>query len=274
MTCNEVLELISAEIDGELEQHHKPQLMHHINECRSCQNEYELERMTKNLIHQAVAPAKATPAVIAAVKQNIEHENQPAIAKRLQGLLRTVFGSSPRRGMLALGGAAVILLLFFIFSPSKSHHSHAQPSDANIIHQTFNNFDRVLNGSFVPEITTSDPNEARAFFSKCGCKMKVPALKKASFVAVQHSFYNEEHVAQLVYKLGNDVIYLYEAKLQDVIEGNKLQLAPEIMEELQRTGWYMKNYKSDCSLVIWLVDSTICCAVADIKQEQLLASLR
>ena len=87
------------------------------------------------------------------------------------------------------------------------------------------------------------------------------------------SEYANERIAHLLYQHKNDVIYLYQIKFHDSFTPGGLQLPHEVMSELQRTGWYFENGKPDCSLAIWITDSTICCAIADITKEQLVASL-
>ena len=264
---------MSAAIDDELEANALSQFTQHIKECRSCRHEYELERMTKNIIQKNVAHTKTPSVVATTIRGRIGSESFLSLPS--ESLVRSLLQRPYRIGMLALGGVGIVLLLLFIFTPSKSHHTHTQPTDANIVHQTYNNFDRALEGKLVPEIASDDPATVKAFLtSKCGCNFNVPFLKKCKLVGGLHSEYNKEHVTQLVYKRDQDIVYLYQAKLQDVVEGNRLQLAPQIMNELQRTGWYFENHQPDCSLIIWLVDSTICCAVADISKDQLLASLK
>lgn len=264
---------MSAAIDGELGEAARSQFLLHIKECRPCRHEYELERMTKNIVRQSVAHAKVPASVAESIKLHIGKQQKtfPSIDEFIGSLRR----HPSRIGMLALGGVGAVLLLMFIVSPSKSHHAHTQPRDANIIHQTYNNFDGVLEGNIIPQIATDDPASVTAFFkTKCRCGFNVPRLKDCKLVGGLHSGHNEEHTVQLIYERDKDLIYIYEAKLQDVADGFHLQLSPNILAELQQTGWYFESYQPDCSLAIWLVDSTICCAVADLNKDLLLASLK
>ncbi|MDI6766735.1 MAG: hypothetical protein QME52_07940 [Bacteroidota bacterium] len=54
MNCKEILELITTEIDGELEENAKPVLRHHIVICPICCLCFELERATKSIVQRRV----------------------------------------------------------------------------------------------------------------------------------------------------------------------------------------------------------------------------
>ena len=77
-----------------------------------------------------------------------------------------------------------------------------------------------------------------------------------------------------MYKHDNKIIYMYQAKLCTVMGSACLHLPMEAKRELQQSGWYFENHSPNCSLVVWVVDSTVCCAIADINKEQLLACLK
>jgi hypothetical protein len=263
---------MSAAIDGELEPGEEPQFSLHIKECRSCRHEYELERMTKNLIHNNVSRIKVPGAVVDSIRRQLEYDQKAPLPA--EGFFSRLRQHPTRIGMLALAGAGAALLLLVI-TPSKSHRVHTQPRDSDIIHQAYNNFDDVLDGKIVPQISTDDPASVKAFLtSKCGCTFHVPQLKEFKLVGGLHSGREKGHTVQLIYEGNHDLLYVYEAKLHDVAKGDILHLSPGILAELKETGWYVDSHDPNCSLAIWLVDSTICCAIADINKEQLLASVK
>ena len=271
MTCNEVSELMSAGVDGELDQHRLSTVTEHINECRSCRTEYELERMTKNIVQRVVTPAKAPTSLEASIRQALVSQQQPGAAHR--GFLARLFQRPARTTVFAFGIAGLGLLLLMIM-PARSHRSHAQPIDANIVHQTYNNFDRVLNSSFATDVQNSDPTILTASLSKCRCNLHVPILKECRFVKGIHSLYQNDHIAEFVFARNDEPVYVYEAKLQDVLHGDNPRIDPAVLKELMQTGWYFENHQPDCSLILRLVDSTVYCSVADMSKDQLLALLR
>ena len=99
-------------------------------------------------------------------------------------------------------------------------------------------------------------------------------MKRYTLVGGNSTRYQNEALAHLVYKHGNDIVYLYQAKYQDVLKGTTLNLPSDVIDELRRTGWYFENQIPDCSLIIWVEDSLICCVIADVTKDQLLASLQ
>jgi hypothetical protein len=178
--------------------------------------------------------------------------------------------------MVALGGVGAILLLLLYTTPGGSHHhNHTAPNDADVVHQTYNNFDAVLNGHIQPEIVTDDPRKISAFFSPMvDFKVHFPPMRSYKLVGALCSQYDGKCIAQLVYRSGEDVVYLYEVDLKTAMgDGRGAKISPAAVEELRQSGQYVENHLPNCSLAMWIVDSTLCCAVADINKDVLLASL-
>jgi hypothetical protein len=262
---------MSARIDGELDESALHKFTQHINECRECRNEYELEQLTKDIIQQVIPPTKAPNSVLAAVRKSIAEEAQAEFPVRPP---QKVFAKRPNRTfMLALGLAGIAVVLFLI-TPMKSHRSHAQPVDENIVHQTYNNFDKVLNASFTPDARNNDASMFTTSLSKCRCRLHMPMLKECKFVKGTHSTFNNDHVAEFVFQRNSDPVYVYEAKLQDVMTAGSPRMDSNVLQSLLTTGWYAESREKDCSMILHLVDSTVYCTVADMNKEQLFALLR
>lgn len=271
MTCKEVLDLVSPCVDGELDPQTLSVVREHIDECRPCRQEYDLERMTKNLIQRSVAPARAPATLAAAIRQSLAADAEAEASRQV------VFRGAPRRrfgrAVAAFGliAAGVVLLMLI---PTRTYRSHAQPVDANIVHQTYNNFDRVLNSSFDADVNSHDPVMLSSTLSKCPCKLHLPALKDCRFVEGRHSFYKNDHIAEFVFLRNNNPVYVYETKLLDVVHGGNPRLDSNVMRVLRQTGWYAESNQPDCSMILRLQDSTIYCTVADMNKEQLFTLLR
>ncbi len=272
MDCNEVQKYISAVVDSETDATVKNEVSEHLRKCNGCRNEFELEQFTKYLVGNNLPKVTSPASLVTAISNLLSSERQQQITQRswyheLLDLLRW-------RTALAVSGAlAVIVLLTLI--PARSHHSHAQPIDNNIIHQTYNNFDSVLDGKIVPTMASTDPLAVKAYFtSKVNFNVHVPRLKTCSLVGGVLSEYKKECMANVVYKHNDKIIYVYQAKLGSVMGACDLQLPDEAKHDLAQTGWYFENHSPDCSLALWIVDSTLCCAIADIPKEQLIACLK
>lgn len=274
MNCQEVLESITAAVDGALSSEIVPIFQDHITQCSQCRAEYELEQITKafvrNRVRSALAPAELKQRISSAIAQ--KSISQPFSGFRPQ----TPFFARQRwRIALALGSMVIIAFVLLILTPSRSHHPHTSPNDGNIIHQTYNNYDGVLDGKIVPQVASSDPAKVQAFIQPAvNFHVSVPKMKRYTLVGGNSSQYQSHPLVHLVYQHGKDVVYLYQARFKDVLEGTSLNLPANVIDELKRTGWYFENQTPDCSLIIWVADSLICCVVADITKDQLLASLQ
>ncbi len=272
MNCQGVIESVTAAVDGVLPREIAPQFEDHIAHCPRCRAEYELERATKALIRIRVRACAAPSDLRQRISAALESENPVAIGP--QPLRRRLFTWPAWQMMLAAGGVAITVLLLFAITPTKSHHNHSQPADGNIIHQTYNNFDRILDGKIVPQVASSDPAVVEAYIQpRVNFHVKVPRMKRYTLMGGNSSLYQNRALAHIMYRSGHDFVYLYQVRYGDVLEGTALNLPPDVIAELKRTGWYFENHSPDCSLAIWLVDSSICCAIADVKKDELLASL-
>jgi anti-sigma factor (TIGR02949 family) len=265
--------LITAEIDGELAESSKAPLTEHLAVCSNCRTDYDLELSTKTFLNRRLKHVE-TPAHL---RQQIMselalHSGDPV---RTAGWLSAFVSRRSTRGFIALGSALALILIFLVITPSKPGHSHTQPRDANIIHQTFNNFDGVLSGSLSPQISSEDPAVLDTYFaSRVNFKVNCPKHKSYKLLGGVCSHFNDEPVANVVYRKGQDVVYLYETNFHCVCRGTHLNLPQAAMDQLHATGWYIENPKPECTLAVWLIDSTVCCAIADMSQDKLLAFLK
>ncbi len=269
MDCSTFQEYISAAVDGALDDKEKFALDEHVKKCHDCRNELELEQFTKNTllrtIQRASAPAALTTSIVAQLLN--EPSSVKAQSKKWEFMLPTW-----KTAFVFSGGLAAVVILFVVLSGL--HHSHTNPIDGNIIHQTYNNFDSILDGDIKPQVVSDKPEVVQSFLaSKANFNVHVPKLKRCSLVGGVFSQYKNEGIAHVIYKQNNDIIYIYQAQLGKVINEQTLQLSDQAKRDLLTTGWYFENHSPNCSLIIWTVDSTVCCAIADISRGNLLAYL-
>jgi anti-sigma factor RsiW len=270
VNCNDVAELIPAAVDGEIGQELLGSVNQHFEACPSCREEFELQQMTKRVLRNYFVRSAAPESTTGRIRQMIADERTKISASPGGKTPRSTIGF-----MWAAGFIAVAALLFIFITPSKSHHSHTQPHDGNIIHQVYNNFDGVLDGKVKPAIMTDDPQAVKAYFKPMvDFDVKVPIMRKYHLIGAVCSQYHHKCVAQLIYQGSQDMVYLYQVGCSSVLDQESgFTLPPETMKQISQSGWYVENHLPDCSLAIWIVDSTICCALADINKDVLMASL-
>lgn len=274
MDCREVKEHISSAVDNRLEGRIKSDFDTHITLCSLCRNEFELERLTKRFVQKTLLRSRPSPELSARIISRLEspavEETQPAAGGWL-----TRLWSVPRvKPAFAVGVLAVLAFLLFVSLPLNVRHLHTSPNDNNVIHQSFNNYDAVIAGTLKPEIASNDYAEVKSYFTqRVNYNVRVPRMDKCKLMGGLVSNYQGKDLAHVVYKYDDQVVYLYQVDMATALEGKTLTIPANAMDELLKTGWYVETPHPNCSLVMWVIDNTLCTAVADIDKSQLIAYL-
>lgn len=273
MECREARGLATAAIDKELAGRKPDEFLEHIGRCLGCRDEYELELMTKNVVRKNLTYIPASrdlKRLIASqiASQALEEESvRDAQQKRRRRFWRTLFGFG--------AGAGIALLLFILLLSGTFRHWHSQPVDADIIHQTYNNYDGFIRGTMTPAIASDDPILVRSFFTPVlRFPVAMPVAQPCRLVGGAWSTYADEPIAHVLYRHRNTLVYVYETRLGSLGEGGALQLSSRARLEIQRSGRYIENLMPGCTLVAWIADSTVCCAVGDLSRDEFLSYLK
>lgn len=272
MSCEEFLPLISAAVDNHLDDEERSLLFEHMSGCVHCRTEFELEQMTKQVVRQRTVRVQVPAYLSARISQQLLAEANKKFSVR-QWFEEWLPAPSWKTSFAA--GGIIVVVLAVILTIRNFPHSHTQPADNNIIHQTFNYFDSVAKGHLVPTVASSDPVQvASALAQNVNFEVYVPKLRRCRLVGGLFTNYNTEKIAHLIYQNGDKLVYLYQTCFDAIEERGVLNLPPEAKIELKQTGWYFENHLKDCSLIVWLDGSTVCAAVADMNREELLACLK
>jgi anti-sigma factor RsiW len=237
-----------------------------------CRSEFELEQMTKQYVRHRVVRVQVPAHVSARISQQLAIQSTQKLSFRewLEELL-----PAPSWKTSFAAGGIVVAVLAVILTIRNFPHSHTQPADSNIIHQSFNYFDSVLKGQLVPTVASNDPVQLESALSpNVNFEVYVPRLKRCRLVGGLFTNYNNEKIAHVIYQNDNKLIYLYQTCFDAVEERGVLNLPPKARAELKQTGWYFENHLDDCSLIVWLDGSTVCAALADMNREELLECLK
>ena len=276
MECKQVAELLTAFVDGELDWRSSAIVQQHLAVCGRCCREYRLEQQTKALLRRTIAPAK-TPDDIA------DRLNATLFAECLARSLEccNTPGHSPpwslriRKTLYIAGSTVAILVLMMALESPQINHSHVVPNDGSIIHETYNGFDGVREASFTPQIASNNPGVVRTFFNrKLSFNVNIPTLRACTLVGGNFARYHTTDVAQLVYKNGEDFVYIYEANNDSVFRGSSLNIPQPVKDALLHSGWYIENHLPDCTLAVWKANATtLCCAMAGMSKDRFIACL-
>jgi anti-sigma factor (TIGR02949 family) len=276
VTCSEALELLPAAVDGRIGEDLLHKLNHHFGTCTQCLHEFELERITKSVVRKHSRPTRSPEHLKTRIQNELNRERNALAGAGIPPKQQERKGLMGWPVFVLTGAGAVILLLLVVTTPLQpKHHTHTQPVDGDIVHQTYNNFDGVLDGKLRPEVVSDDPKVVKAFFSPMvDFDVQIPEMKKFKLIGAMCSQYDGRCIAQLVYKGNKDVVYLYEVNLRTALRAEHgARLTAKAANQLLQTGWYVESHVPDCSLAMWVKDSTLCCAIADVNKDLLLASL-
>ena len=240
--------------------------------CPPCRLSYEGERDIVALIRARVCRTSAPADVVAAVLGCIAREDRRMMQSRpsrIAQFLRTPLAAPAI--VLALSCAAILLLL------CRSGSDPPPPADRSgddMISQSVMNYSALLKGTIVPQVVSDVPDRVRAFFDgKTEFPVIVPVMKECTLVGGVLNDYRGVPLAHVMYKHGNQTIYVYQACRATVMEGKNLRLPPEALREIERSGCYRGTTPNGDGIVVWVKGATICAAVASMKGEHLLAHL-
>jgi anti-sigma factor RsiW len=270
--CEEFQDLIAAAVDRYLPGQEREMFEEHARRCPPCRSEYEAELSTKQLIRK-----RARMIVVPAdLQQSILHqlEQKDGASRSVRQLWLKVTHAPLVRPAIALGFTALVALL--ITSSANSPRQIPLLTTAgfgpnNVIHQSIENFHKILRGDISPQIVSSERSTVENFFSgRTGFPVMVPSMKECTLLGGVLNDHNGTPLAHVVYRAGDDIIYLYQACWETVQKGDVLEIAPEARTELITSGWYSSTSLESDALVLWKSDRTLCVAVSHMQREKLL----
>lgn len=272
MTCQEIDELFGSAIDGVLPKQAEADFRHHVTVCPPCRTAYELESLAKRIVQQKVKRLPTPPQVYEAVVRTlgVEEEAAPQSTRWFDRLV----GSRVVVPALLTGAAAIVLLL--TLTPAQRADQSTRHTAANdIINQSIVNFALVRSGELKPSMVSCYPEGVVGFFERNGMRfaVNVKSLENCEWYGAISSDYNGVRLAHVVYKIGDDIIYVFQVSEDEVQEGSLLQMPPAAKQALASTNWYTDPDHPDCSVVLWKDKGTLCAAVSTMKKDRLLALL-
>jgi len=267
--CNEVLELISSAVDERLEKDTLKNFYQHTNVCKICRNVFELESITKKFIQTRVQPIRTPDYLADRLISQIKNSAESRSSYKINSILSLIL--QWRKWYVAIPAIAAIGLYFIIFSPP-AHHYHTSPVDNNIIHQIYNNYDAVVDGKIKPTLTTDDPSVLENYLKEnVNYNVNIPKLRDCVLVGGTVSQFDEEKLSHIIYKHGDCIIYFSLIDFRVVVGNRSITLPQKAIDELVRTGWYYADDHKCCSVILWLKDSTLYIAAAEMEKDKLMA---
>lgn len=270
--CQEYFELISAEVDGELAPEKKNLLHEHLKKCRHCCNTLELEMITKLYIGRKLEHTTSPAELKLGILQQLHSETN--FAQPRLSILHRLLNFPKWQLVTAFAGSAAIIMIVLLLMPWRSDKLHIPPFNNNIIHQTFNNYNGILEGKLIPAVATDNRAVADLYFRyDNNFQAYVPPLNGCRLMGALFSRYTHEGMAHLVYKYDDKLIYILEADIRDLTDKDGIAIPPDVFAEIKKGDWYCERRISDYSMIMWLRDGTLCCAMTNLSNQQLISCL-
>lgn len=274
MDCDGVQRYAGDAIDRSLGNGVAAEFEAHLKRCPPCRTEIALEKLSKFLVQQHVqrmeTPRSTHSTILFALRQ--EYQNRPAFTTAFAG------GLFSRRVVLPALSGGVAALFFFSLVTTRIDSSYpmtAHTASNDIINQSFRNFALVKSGRLELNLVSSIPESVRGFFQKSNLQfgVQVPSILNCEWCAASATEGSGVKQAHLIYKIGNELVYVFEVSDDDALYGTQVSLPPAAKRALMQSGWYTDPDHPECNVVLWKTDEAVCVAVSTMGKGRLLSLL-
>ncbi len=270
---------MSAAVDNELAKSESQSFYEHIEICGSCRDEFELERLTKAYIKRKITFVDVPYDLETAIMAQISNQGGTAIPS---GFLDRVVSNSIFQPVLAVGVVFVLaIILFFankdnIVLPPSPGDQLATSVAASLDGLTIagNNFQDVLSGKFKPEITAIATADVASFILKnAGYTLDLPGVQSADWIGGSVSSQGRHKMAHVIYKMGENYIYLY-CFPKDAMISQNVHLPAKCMDTIDKNDWFWTQDEDGDVQAVWNFQNNVCIATANLDKKDLVAYLQ
>jgi|GEM_PF-962327 len=282
-------EYITAAVDQNLDRAVQSEFIQHIRHCVRCASEYDLERATKQITQTRLQFVETPPTVRAAILEKIKAESRSSIP-RVQWwrqAIQSFFPLFSNRHLMPAAGMAMIIMIIvgaaLIFHPFGTRNSQSTlegiaDENSEVLHQALDNFHDIQNGKMTVQLVSSEPTAVKAFFrDKVNFDVDVHKLRNAVLIGAVYSEYKGAKLAHVMYKSGDQIIYVYQAWIKDVGSSSGLCARREIRNALAKKDIFMDSITSPphhCCTVVWEERGILCSAVSTLPRNEMLTTLQ
>lgn len=273
MNCQEFQDRISAVVDRLLHKDELDSFFRHADTCPGCRHEYESESLTKQIVRQKVQLVRAPGPLVQRILEQLEHDEQkaPTAIQRLWGQLSL---SSYLKPAIALGTVGILVFLISTLTEHSPAPS-ARTASNSVIDQSLANYQAIAAGAIKPQHVARSSQQLSSFFAgKTDFPVQVPELEGYTLLGGVLNEHAGTTLAHVVYLHGDEMIYMYEACWNTVMQGQKLEVPQPVREQLLKTGLYAESMKDGRTVVLWTKGNTLCAAVARMDKDDLVARLK
>jgi hypothetical protein len=271
VNCREFQERITEAVDRTLGEEEMDMFVDHANKCPPCRSAFDEEVSTKTLVQKRVRMVRTPSSVAGAIMDGMHREDSAPLLPRLW---HSIFSRPSVASAIGFAIACAVVIIVLNTPSGLPEAASRAEAGGDVILQSLSNYHAVLSGSIKPQLVSAEPAAVRSFFEgKTEFPVLVPAMKECTLVGSVLDSYGGASLAHVVYRYGDQIIYVYQVCWETVQRGEKLRLPARVQNELKATGWHSDIAMDGDCIVLWTSGSTLCAAVAHMSKNDLVAHL-
>lgn len=268
MNCQEFQEYISAAVDQCLPKNDVDRFLDHLRRCPPCRAEYEMDATTKMVVRSRCRRVR-TPASVAAIVLDrvAREEGRPRMLSPIWW--RAQWERPSAKPVLFF--AAAFLVMLILVRPDRQTPGSDIP---DVITQSVANYHAFQSGVLSPELLSDQPGDLTAFFAqRTAFPVTVRRLTDAVLVGGIVNDCSGEPLAHLVYRSGENLIYVCQASWEGLQRGDRLKVPERAVRLLKDEGWFSEDMPEGGSVLVWKRGGTLCTAVSPMPQHAMKQTL-
>jgi hypothetical protein len=294
ITNETIDEFLTSQIDGEnkdMDTVNKVEEM--LQKDPNLMKKYRSEMLTKQMFNSRLRPLEVPSSTYLRITASIDglilnaknqYSEQLIHIQQTTNFLQyliSVLVSPLRIGRAAIPaytlGITIILIIAGagIFLSQKDNSSLnpfiADGTERSVMVQAINNFHKVLKGEIQPQIHSNDPDEIRKFVaSKVNFEPYIPRINDYTLSGAVCNEYDGQKLVHIVYKSGDDVLYIYETALKS-INHKRLEIPDQVSSDITKDKFYMcdKVDHHNCTMTLWYMGNVLCASVTTMPKQKM-----
>jgi len=277
--CQKAKELMSGAVDNELSEEEYSFFDRHIESCKTCRNEFELEKLTQTYFKEKVGLLDPPDDLLESIRERLSEEDAIHVNRRQIPILRFHRYLWPALG-IAIISIFVIVSAFLRKSDKPTSEFSEEFPFATMQHTTDAlilsdyGFQNVLRGEFHSQITTHNADNIIEFIKrKAGYSIPLPVIHDADWIGGNVTMLQKEKVVNVVYKMGKSYIYVY-AFPTSLAHANQVSLSRKCIKTLDRNEWFWNHGTKGELQVAWGYKNCVCVVTSNLDQSNLMTYLK
>ncbi len=304
VTCREAQALISAAVDGELDDATMREFLKAIEKCDHCRAEYEAELQTKRLLREKLKRFKAPQSLVDAItrqtigrgnpsttqfsaltaQQNTAEQPSKNIESWKRAFLEAIYinpnANSKAHPIFAVAlGICVLAMLIFASFVREQRHVFDAPSylEASAKSNIFDATVRLFFEAKSPDIQTKDANVIANHIEKVfGVPPVIPIVRPFQPNSVRVAALGSADVGEVRFVHEKDpktIVAIYIAREHDILKNATINAEVERYISENGRNFYSKTCPSGNQVVIWKWGEMIYSATTNNPELNLISSI-